>query len=440
MLPQRISRLRFILTPKQIKYVGAYEQFPAYIGAIGTGKSTALISKAEFHSREDANNLGVVVRKNFTDLRDSTLKDYEMYTGRKVNQVDKEDRLDNGSAILFRHGTELDTLKNINLGWAAIEQAEEFPDDTVFQFLKMRLRRQTRFHTLFIVGNTNGHNWVYDIWKKNDPPKNHLLIEATTHEHAHILPADYIANLETLPKKLYRRYVLNSWEEAEGLVYDEFLHSRDVIEPFYIPELFERGFCLDHGFRNPTAVLWYAIDFDGNLIIYDEHYKAETPISEHAQAIKQRQLFSGIADPSIFAQTMQNNGRVYSVADEYKDFGITLTSAMRSKEDASIARVNEFFKAGRIKIFKNCVNTIHEIGNWKWKEIKPGMNAKEEPQDLANHACDDLKYIIASRFPATALPAEKVASKSLNWFKRLEASSKKMMGGRKEGWEGNSRI
>ena len=158
--------MKFKLTNKQAQFIGSYEQFSAYIGAIGTGKSTALIIKALFHCQESPNNLGVIVRKNFTDLRDSTIKDFESYTGFKVSENKKECILPNGSTILFRHGDELPVLKNLNLGFFGIEQAEEFGDETTWQFLKMRLRRDCKHRNGFIVGNTGGHNWIWNIFKR----------------------------------------------------------------------------------------------------------------------------------------------------------------------------------------------------------------------------------------------------------------------------------
>lgn len=419
--------MKFKITHKQNDFIFADEQFSAYVGGVGVGKSTALIIKALHLCQIFPGNLGVLVRKNFTDLRDSTMKDFEMYSGFKVAEQKKECVLPNGSTILFRHADEISVLKNLNLGFFGIEQAEEMPDSEAWEFLKMRLRRRgsVEFRPGFMIANTNGHNWIWEMFKKNGPPANHRLVECTTYEHVEdarslgvdTLTDDYIKTLETLPKKKYRRYVLNSWEEAEGLVYDEFLESRDVVEPFAIPDSWEKGFCLDHGFRNPTAVLWYAIDFDGNIYFYAEHYEKEKPISYHAQAIKDMSpLRDGIADPSILAKNQQSGGRVYSIADEYADFGITLRGATRSAEEASIARVNEFFKAGRIRIFKNLQNTITEVGNWKWKEVRPGVNAKEEPQDLNNHACDVIKYVIASRFSNSQKPAERAQTHSLDYY------------------------
>lgn len=417
--------MKFTPKPKQIEFIGAVEQFVGYVGGIGTGKSFSLIAKALFHSQESPNNLGIIVRKNFTDLRDSTMKDYEFYTGRKINESKKEDVLPNGSVILFRHGDELPTLKNINAGWFGIEQAEEFGDSTTWDMLIMRLRRQCKHRTGFLIANANGHNWIYKKFIKDGAPANHRIIQATTLDFADILPSDYIDNLKAnLPERLYRRYVLNSHEEAEGLVYSEFQAS-DIVEPFEIPQGWEKGIVLDHGYTNPTAVLWYAIDWDGNVVIYREHYECEKPVSYHAGVIKDFGLVDGIADPSIFSMTQQRAGYVYSIADEYAEFGIHLNPSQREDEFAAIARVNEFFKAKRIRIFKSCTNTISEFQTWKWKLARPGtnLNHPEVPEDKNNHSADCLKYLITSRFGAAK---REEAEKPPRWsYKAIELENKK---------------
>lgn len=410
---------RFKLKQAQAEFIGACEQFVAYIGAIGTGKSTALISKAIFHCQETPGNLGVIVRKQFSDLRNSTIRDFETYTGVKVNESTHEAKLPNGSSILFIHGDVLDSLKNINCGFFGIEQAEEFPDSTTWDFLVMRLRRQCKFRSGFLIANANGHNWIWKKFIKDGCPSNHKLVEAVTSDFADILPPDYLVNLkQTLPDRLYRRYVLNSHDEMAGLVYDEYHEEKHMVQPFDIPNTWERGFVLDHGFRNPTAVLWYAIDFDGNIILYDEHYQAEQTVSYHAGRIKERGILEGYCDPSVLNRT-QGGDHLHSIADEYLDFGITLMPSSRSDEVASIARVNEFFKAGKIKVVSTIKNFREEIAGWKWKEPtvrQKEMNLPEEPEDRANHLMDCLKYLISSRFPASEKPQEKPGRYSMDWF------------------------
>uniref|UniRef100_A0A6M3XUA2 Putative terminase n=1 Tax=viral metagenome TaxID=1070528 RepID=A0A6M3XUA2_9ZZZZ len=170
-------------------------------------------------SQEIKENLGLIVRREFTDLRDSTVKDFERYTGRKLD-TNKEVHLPNGSVIMFRHGEELDTLKNINLGWFMIEQAEEFLTDEQFQFLRGRLRRgDVPFHTGFVIGNTAGHNWIWKLWKQGlGLQSEYELIEATTFDNTSNLPKDFIEDLKRLEIESphhYARYVMNSWEDFE---------------------------------------------------------------------------------------------------------------------------------------------------------------------------------------------------------------------------------
>ena len=168
-------------------------------------------------SQEIKNNLGLIVRKEFTDLHDSTIQDFERYTGMKVNS-DKDIVLPNGSRIMFRHGKELDVLKNINLGWFMIEQAEEFLTDDQFQFLRGRLRlAHVPFHTGFVIGNTAGHNWVWRLWKQQQNEEFELT-EANTFDNAANLPKSFIKDLKRMELESphhYARYVMNSWEDYE---------------------------------------------------------------------------------------------------------------------------------------------------------------------------------------------------------------------------------
>lgn len=125
----------------QWDFLTAQNRFPSMIAGWGTGKTMMALMKGVSLSQQYANNLGVIVRSKFTDLRDSTMKDFTRYTGKHVPQGTKEANYVNGSKILFRHAKELSGLQNVNIGWFYIEQAEEFPTDTQFVLLRGRLRR-----------------------------------------------------------------------------------------------------------------------------------------------------------------------------------------------------------------------------------------------------------------------------------------------------------
>ena len=75
-----------------------------------------------------------------------------------------------------------------------------------------------------------------------------------------------------------------------------------------------------------------------------------------------------------------------------------------------IDKVNQYFRNNQIKISKKCVSLIRELGEYKWKELKPGSvrNEYEEPQKVNDHACDSLRYMINYIYA----PVKKVEVKS----------------------------
>ena len=218
--------MKIILKQFQEDYLFTHAPYPAFVAAWGTGKTMTALDRGIALSEQYPGNAGLIGRREFTDLHDSTMADYKTYTGREVNG--KDDVLPNGSRILFRHAKELtnNLLKNLNLGWFFLEQAEEFDSEAQFFLLRGRLRRKgVGLHTGFITANVKGHNWIWKLWKQNKnkdgtfkDPK-YPLYEANTFDNKENLPADYLENLEDLRLKapsIYNQYVLNSWEEAVG--------------------------------------------------------------------------------------------------------------------------------------------------------------------------------------------------------------------------------
>jgi hypothetical protein len=168
------------------------------------------------------NNLGIIFRKEYTDLRDSTVKDFERYTGLKVGS-DRSVKLKSGSEILFRHIEELNNIQNINLGWFAIEQADELATSNEFFLLFGRLRRQLKpteqflsygmpERSGFVIGNAGDH-WGRELWK-DGKLEDAECIEANTMQNIDVLPKDFISSLEILKKQrpeIYAQFVLNDW-------------------------------------------------------------------------------------------------------------------------------------------------------------------------------------------------------------------------------------
>ncbi len=411
-----MQALRFKLKPFQRGFVFSKSKFPAMISAWGTGKDLSAILRSLILAQETPDNLGLVLRKEYKDLSDSTVRDFTTYTGISVNS--------NGDAIIptagkpsvlmFRHVEQLNNIQNLNLGFFTIIQADELDSDEPFQLLKGRLRRPGNRRTGFVTANANGHNWIWKLWleqKKSDP--DYPCWEATTYDNADVLPQDYVASLKDLPERIYRRFVLNDHSIAEGLVWPEFNPDIHTRLSYDIPENWKETFALDHGHNHPTAVLFGAVDYDGKLIIYNEHFMAGELISYHAKAIKQIEPswpdMRRFIDPTCKFKNMQDGDRAYSVLEAYADNGIYFRPAPMAA-DAGINKVGELFKANKIIIFKDkCPNLIRQIQSWKWKRVKLGQEnkLKEEPVRIDEDACKALTYLVAGRIEASEPPQPK---------------------------------
>ena len=106
--------------PYQEEFLACKKRFPAIIASIGTGKTMFGLMKVWAFCEKYPNSLFMIVRKEYTDLRDSTLRDCLHYFGATFNS-DKEYTFKNGSVIMARHGAELAVLKNVNLSGFLIE-------------------------------------------------------------------------------------------------------------------------------------------------------------------------------------------------------------------------------------------------------------------------------------------------------------------------------
>jgi hypothetical protein len=223
-MEQLIEALTF-----QKRFLDSEARYPAIVAGIGTGKTYMLLLKIWSFCQEYPNSLALIVRKEFTDLRDSTMRDFEKYFEVKISS-EKDYKFPNGSIIMFRHAAEIEVLKNINLSIFGIEQAEEFEDETAFTFLRDRLRRDNApLRQGCIIANANGHNWIYKMWVNNPASSDFQVWTATTFDNMENLPSDFIADLKRMEIEApnhYKQFVLNSFEE---LGQDDLLLSGQVV-------------------------------------------------------------------------------------------------------------------------------------------------------------------------------------------------------------------
>lgn len=461
--------------PKQREFHGDNAKYRAFGGGFGNGKTSGGCYEAFMLSMEYPGTEGLICRKTRPELKATTQQVFFKggggdpscdWTGcppeliRKFNKTEGRLELVNGSVIHFWPLDDPDKLTNLNLGWFMIDQAEEVPED-MFLMLMGRLRRRNSPRKGIILFNPNGHDW---IWKRfvRDEMKGHKLIHAKTYDNPH-LPSDYMDQFSAYPKAWRERFIEGSFEVFTGQIWPDFDADVHVIPPFDIPPWFEIVEGIDHGRRNPTAVLWAAFDDVGNCFIIDEHYEANQLVGHHAEKVLERRAtrwgepMYTVIDASA-AQEDPNTGR--SVIDEYWDYGIYTMPSDRHKP-ARINRVAEWlrlkplwphYRSGEIApvpddwddydddhkpdygyphlyIFQNCVNLIEHVPQYKWKPKPPTQeeDAKEEPLKKDDHDVDALGYILMTRPQPAVRPraASKMDPRTQRYWEMAEKRRRK---------------
>lgn len=155
--------------------------------------------------------------------------------------------------------------------------------------------------------------------------------------------------------------------------------------PFEIPNHWPRWYGMDVGW-NVTACVWFTKNPDTNTIyVYDEHYAAQKLPIMHAAAIKDRgDYIPGFIDPAS-RQTGNEGTKLFEL---YQSFGLILHAA-ENAVNAGILLCNQFFAAGRIKIWYTCPKLLEEIG----------MYCRDEKGNIVkqfDHSVDAMRYGLVS--------------------------------------------
>ena len=221
--------------------------------------------------------------------------------------------------------------------------------------------------------------------------KDKYLLRITMDDAPHLTQSDIATQLSMTPPYLRDAVRLGLPSVGEGNVYP-IEPERIVIEPlgFPIPTSWKRFAAMDFGFKDPTVVLWFALDPDTGIIYqYAEHYLTDALVSTHADIIRAQNRLAGyqiplVCDPSGGGTNSSNGEQVRQMY--FKDYSIPMISADNSIH-AGIAKTFQTMVDGKLKIYKTCPNTIKELR--EYKKHKNGFVG-------ADHAMDALRYGIMS--------------------------------------------
>lgn len=463
----------------------------ALIGAVGCGKTDALVEKGIMLSWSQPGNEGLIGRQHEEELERTTMRQFfERCPDELIIDFQKKQKLlrmkttdvAKESVIWFRHVGQskpgVDPFKNMNLGWAAIDQAEDCQERT-WNDLKSRLRRSAvKHHQLFGIANAAGRNWM---WKRfvdaaiKDGKTERLMVPgkiggemvevpseryavgsrfcivAQTAENLS-LPDNYIPDkIENNPPNWVQRFIYSTFEEWAGKCYHEYNEfSVHNIDPFPIPGHWPVVVAIDVGGDAPWGVVVLRHDPDGgDIFVTNEFYKPTVLIGDVANWLK-NPLLSGIPDwknpKTRFVCDPENKQVIFELHAQHR---IVCEAARKGPKVPGIMLVAGKLhpRTGRVKfvslpggtrkflgndapylwVFKTCVNWRREHNQWTWKR-NPRTDevfSRQQPVDKEDHLCDGTIYgvkVVPSFGAVSEVDQEMEELKKLDWRSYQEAS------------------
>lgn len=390
-------------------------------GGYGSAKSTAGLQEFFLRCLENPNGVGLISAPTLQLLKRTSIKTLldEIIPPpllKSYHKTESEITLINNFAIYGIPADDETKLRSLNAGLVHLEEASGIKR-TIYDQILSRLRNKFTKNRCVIVSSNPENNWIKDVLVDNDKRKdpNHPAHDDydetiknfiwATHLNYH-LPSDFIPRLSKgKPQWWIDKFLQGSFDVASGLVYPD--AEKAIIEDIpnfaQISKNWEKVVAADFGIRNPTAVLFGAINPEsGEVIIYDCYYQPNQLLPEHAKAIKPKvdaipagRLRFMVGDPSMRNRSADvMTGK--NVQELYQDYGLYFSEG-NNRMEAGILRVNSYIIRGRLKVFRSCVDLAKELIGYKYKEVTmddaDSKNLDERPIKNKDHAVDALRYL-----------------------------------------------
>lgn len=268
----------------------------------------------------------------------------------------------------------------------------------------------------------------YVVWKEKKSGLTRAFVPALLWGNAALLQNDpgYVRRLRTMDAKTQSALLYGSWDIFEGQFFASWNPDVHVTDPLPLPANWKRYVAIDYGYASPMCALWFCVDESGNVYVYRELYGKGMSTAEQARKIAEmtgpdEKIEWFACDPSLF----QKSGGGETHAQIYDREGIALIPSS-NRRAPGWALLHQALKDRRIKIFRNCVNTIRTIPTL----THSAHNVEDLDTQQEDHAVDVIRYFLLTWRGYKSPVIGDAGAGAPEWFS--EAMKKKNLGGMKK--------
>lgn len=381
-------------------------------GSAGSGKSVDTAQNYILRLMRDKGRNLVCIRKSDITNRDSTFAEltgaiYRMFGDQaerywQINMSPlKLTCKANGNQIIFRgmnDDKQREKLKSITFQRGKLtdvwcEEATELTQADI-EIIDDRLRGELppgQFYQIRMTFNpVNKNHWIKKVFF--DIPDSNVLTHHSTYLMNRFIDDAYKARMErrkAVDPEGYQIYGLGEWGEIGGLI----LHNWEIKDISQNPADYD-DFAIgqDFGFNHANVILSLGIK-DDDIYITNEIYVFEKetaeiiPLALQAGIPKNKTMWCDSAEPDRILMWKKAGFRARGV-----DKGGS-SGSVRAQIDwlKGVADKDKAVKR-RIYVHPQCVNTIKELQQWKWKKDDKSGEYLDEPVPFQDDAMAALRY------------------------------------------------
>lgn len=443
--------LKIKLQPKQKEFREALDKYSTvgFGGARGGGKSYALRNIFLIRRFEYPKSTGAIFRKSYPELFANHIQPmFQEHPGLRTywSEAKKILTLPNGSTLQFCHcSNESDLSLHQGREWADLgfDEAGQ-TSEQIIRTLQGSNRSSipgTPVRTALTM-NPGGPNhgflkriFIDRRFNERERPNDYHFIQSLISDNKALTEndPDYVHRLNTETSEALRKaYLYGDWEILAGQFYSELRRDAHIIDPFHIPEHWNRFGALDFGYNHPAAVGWFATDEDGNTYLYRELVKAQMRADQIAEFMLQfpetkDMTFSAGHDCWAKRSSVVNQaqGNPPTIAEEFLAHGIHLKHAVIDRV-AGAAHLRSYLalrgekQKPRFYMFKTCPISYDTISRMVHDpnrvEDVLKVDAIEGDPTTGDDAYDMVRYGLMSRPAITDKLAPKHAVGSPGWY------------------------
>ena len=427
-----------------------------YGGAAGGGKTAAIVAECVTLALEYPGIPINMFRRTIPDLNKTIKREIVSQCAKYIKAGHMEWKgqsngefegrsyvFDNGSTITLNY---LDNENDIyhyqgaEMPIIAVDELTQFPSSWIDYLITRNRTGNDEWPVMFMAGTNPGgigHGWVkkrfidpkpwgsvFNVDLPDGTLKTRVFIPAKLDDHPNErFKKDYNKQLQSIEDPNLRKALRSGdWNTFAGQVFTEFDYHTHVIDPFTIPDYWQKWRAMDHG--NNNSVGWFARDPASERIYMYREYRETTykEIGDKSKKIKQFEagddISYGLADPSIWASGQGDHSTGKSIADLYNENGVKWMPANNDRKAGlemvhSMLAIKDDGLPG-IQFFSTCPSTITTVPDLPYDRFKV-----DDVDTKANdHDYDMLRYALM----AFKQPKATTRVKTSSWVKRAKAN------------------